>query len=402
MKLVTPSLFHKRVIVSAVLVAFSLTALTEATAAPNEDWHYADSIQTSGYVSAEKVLYLSNNPASLSDQDSSLSFTEYQNAHPDLSPERIYGLIQYRAENDINSVSNNNLTFDLQNADLSKIVAIQGIYVYGTSTKNISTGNSITVKNSINESSKPIILIGISVSPSNCISYPSGEIKQDFGKNTLNIEGGVYSTIRGFNIAGGGEFNENSIHVQDVLISTEGNDGEAFIGMESEYFDGQFENNHITFNNVRTTGLSRIRGIYLTTNIVPTEEQNFYSDNSMSITDSVIESDVALISGYLTHGSQEEIDQYIELTSNNSNILSINNSEITGYVSVYSYRTNLNEDILGYIPVADHGTLMASGVNKVGALAGYAQLVLQVDETNTSSRNAVITVTGNTAMEQKK
>lgn len=400
MKLVSPTLFRKHAVVCAVLATFSLTSLTEATAASNEDWHYADSIQTGGYVSAEKVLYLSNNPAALNDQDSSLSFTEYQNAHPDLSPERIYGLIQYRAENDIDSVSNNNLTLDLKNADLSNIELIEGIYVNGTSTKNVSTSNSITIKNSISESSKPIILMGISVAPSDCTRYPSGEIKQDFESNTLNIEGGVYSSIRGFKIAGG-KFKDNSIHVQGVLISTESNYGEAFIGMESEYFDGQFENNHITFNNIRTTGLGSIRGIDLITNSVPTEEQSFYSDNSMSIEDSTIEGDVALISGYLTHGSQEEIDQYIETTSNNSNILSINNSEISGYVSVYSYRTNLSEELFEYIPVANHGTLKASGVNKVGALAGYAQLVLQVDETNTSSRNAVITVTGNTATEQK-
>lgn len=171
--------------------------------------------------------------------------------------------------------------------------------------------------------------------------------------------------------------------------------------MESEYFEGQFENNQITFNNIRTTGLGRIRGIDLITNSIPTEEQNFYTGNSMSIENSVIEGDVMLISGYLTHGSQGDIDRYIETTSNNSNVLSIANSEISGYVSVYSYRTNLSEALLEYIPVADHGTLKALGVNKVGALSGYAQLLLQVDETNTSSRNAVITITGNTATEQK-
>lgn len=50
MKLVSPTLFRKHAVVCAVLATFSLTSLTEATAASNEDWHYADSIQTGGYV----------------------------------------------------------------------------------------------------------------------------------------------------------------------------------------------------------------------------------------------------------------------------------------------------------------------------------------------------------------
>lgn len=388
MKVLLPTKFCKRAVFSAVLAAFSLNGWSEPAVASTEDWYYADSIQTGKYNDAENVLYLSNDHNALNNHNSILSFAEFQNGHSELSPARIYGLILYRGENDVATVSNNNLTFDLQDADLSKIVSIQGIYVYGTSPNNVADNNFIVIKNSSKGgASESISLVGIAVYPSDYTNDRfEGQINQEFSRNTLCIEGGAYDSISGFSIAAG-RFNTNSIHVQDVLIT-------AFTGMKSQYFYGQFENNEITLNKVSFTGSGRVYGIDLTVSSFPAEEKNFFYNNSMSITESDIEGDIALINVYLPLTNQQDINQFIETTSNNSNVLSIADSEISGYLSVYALRTNL--DPSQYHPVANYGKLIASGVNKVGALAGYAQLVLNVDKTNTSSSNAVITVTDNT------
>lgn len=274
-------------------------------------------------------------------------------------------------------------------ANTTSLEYIYGAYISGSSINAEVKGNQFTFYDDLNDQYIYKNLTGIFFTATDSLQ---GQIRQQIEDNSVTIQGGNYYLIMGYDVSGG-LIKDNSVTVTDAIIS-DSYDQDAFRGIQARNAS-QFERNSININNLTITSKNAI-GIYVQSSELPTNDTDIsFSGNKMIIANSSIGGDVTLIHGRIF--AYDPMDEFIDTVATNDNELFLINSDIGGLVSVYTFESN---GISERSPVSDRGVINASGANKVGGLAGYAQLVLNVGEDNQTADHAMITVTGNSYAQQ--
>ena len=379
--------FKPKRTMTAIVAALGLVASELAVAADgNGHWHYENMAFSSSHL---PTILFSNDPSNLSGNTTTFSYSDFLKNNPDVHSSMIHALVVHRSQGDIGAVEENTITIDLSDADSTDLTGIRGIFVNGSSQDAKIKNNKITFQNDeMGESAANAFLHGINVQVIDS-QLSVGSVKQQVANNTLTVNGGIYQSIRGFHFSGGSA-SDNVVSVKDTVISSNLND-DVFYGLMSDNIT-QFDSNKINLDNLTVTNKNNVVGLYLQTDIPVENTATPFTNNAMEIINSDIGGNVELAHGYLTSRDEQGINDFIYMATASHNELILVNSKIGGYVSVYAFFTNAERESK---PVLDKGILRASGVNKVGGLAGYSQLIIDVNETNQSNHNAVITITGN-------
>lgn len=363
-------------LMSAIITALSLTVAGVGIAEAAQGSWRNETIRWSDYRSISTIFY---NNADFNDQKTTLNYSEFLKNHSDVQANHITPLVLRRTQNDVSSITNNEITINLREADTTGLEYVYGTYIFGSSMEAKVKGNKFTFYDDLNDQ--------YAFKELNGIVFQSTEtqkiVNQQIEDNSVTIHGGNYQFISGYQVSNG-FIKNNSVTVSDAIISNT-DSSDAFRGVVARNAS-RFKNNSFNIDKLTITSGDAV-GIYMES----TELTGIsFIGNKMTIDNSTIGGNVSLISTKIH--TYDSLDEFIDTVSTNDNELFLINSDIGGFVSIYAFKSN---QISERSPVSDRGVINARGVNTVGGLAGYAQLVLNVGEDNQIADQAVITVTGN-------
>lgn len=369
-------------LMSAIITALSLTVAGVGIAEAAQGSWCNETIRWSDYRSISTIFY---NNDDFNGQTTTLNYSEFLKNHSDVQANHITPLVLRRTQNDVSSITNNEITINLREADTTGLEYVYGTYIVGSSPNAKVKDNKFTFLDDLDDQYVYEELNGIVFQSTETQKI----VNQQIEDNSVTIHGGNYQFISGYQVSNG-FIKNNSVTVSDAIISNT-DSSDAFWGVVARNAS-RFKNNSFNIDKLTITSGDAV-GIYMES----TELTGIsFIGNKMTIDNSTIGGNVSLISTKIH--TYDSLDEFIDSVSAKDNELFLINSDIGGFVSIYAFKSN---QISERSPVSDRGVINARGVNTVGGLAGYAQLVLNVGEDNQIADQAVITVTGNGYAQQE-